>query len=151
MPRILVAIIGLAILAFVGVAGIQASLIEAGDDISVTNETFQSPSAGTVIQLDDSERSNAYYDANVTVYNASDVEMDPGVDYDWIQTNGTLKPLSGGDLAGDADGKITYSYQLTTDEEQRIAGLLAQLPRIIGVVLPVLGVIFLFVILRGAS
>lgn len=149
--RILLLAFGLLVIGIVGVGMLQAGLISGGDDIENVNETW-TPNAGTVTQLDDSELDNAYYDNETTVYNTSGttaVEMTEGTDYEWFESNGTVKALVGGDLDGATEATITYSYQLTTDEEERIAGMLAQLPRIAGVVLPVLGIVILLVFLRG--
>lgn len=147
--RIVLLAFGLFVIAIVGVAMLQSGLITGGDDITNVNESW-TPNAGSVTQLDDSELDNAYYDNETTVYNSTDVEMAEGSDYEWIESNGTVKALTGGDLAGEPNATITYSYQLTTDEEERIAGMLAQIPRVAGVVLPVLALLFLLLFLgRG--
>lgn len=149
--RILLLPIGLLIVAIVGVGMLQAGLISGGDDISNVNETW-TPNPGSVTQLDDSELDNAYYDNETTVYNTTGstaVEMTEGTDYEWTESNGTVKAISGGGLDGATEATITYSYQLTTDEEERIAGLLAQIPRAAGVFLPLLGILVLIVFLRG--
>lgn len=150
--RIVLLAFGLFVIAIVGVAMLQSGLITGGDDITNVNESW-TPNAGSVTQLDDSELDNAYYDNETTVYNTSGtdaVEMTEGTDYEWIETNGTVKALTGGGLDGASEATITYSYQLTTDEEERIAGMLAQIPRVVGVALPVLALLFLLLFLgRG--
>lgn len=150
--RVILLPFGLLVIALVGVAALQAGLISGGDDITNVNETW-TPNAGSVTQLEDSELDNAYYDNTTTVYNTTGstaVEMDEGTDYEWIESNGTVKAIAGGGLDGATEATITYSYQLTTDEEERIAGMLAQVPRIAGVALPVFGVLFLLLFLgRG--
>lgn len=149
--RILLLPIGLFIIAIVGVGAIQAGLISGGDDVTNINETW-TPSAGSVTQLDDSNLDNGYYDNETTVYNTSDdsaTEMEEGTDYEWFESNGTVKALSGGGLDGATEATITYSYQLTTDEEERIAGMLAQVPRAAGVFLPLFGIVVLLLFLRG--
>lgn len=149
--RILLLPIGLLIIAIVGVAALQAGLASGGDDIQNVNESF-TPSVG-INKLDDSELDNAFYDNDTNVYRTDttpDQEMEEGTDYLWHENNGTIEVLSGGDLDGASSAAITYSYQLTTNEEQRIAGMLAEIPRVAGVVLPVLAVLVLILFLgRG--
>lgn len=149
MTRAIVAIFGLGVVVVMMLAGVQAGLQNAGYEQTVVNETFQNPTAGTVITLDESNRNGAYYDRNVTVYDENGTEMAHGTDYDWTRDNGTLEPLAGGALAGDANGTITYAYQQTTAEQRRMAGLLAQLPRAVGLFLPVLAFVLFLILARG--
>lgn len=149
MPRIVIAFIALAILASVGVAGLQSSLETAGEDYDIENETW-TPDPGSVTELDNSNRAGAYYAENVTVYNESDVEMDAGDDYRWHSSNGTVEALAGGDLDGDSSATITYRFQQTTEDQRQFASLLGQVPRMMGFALPLGAVMFLFVLLRGA-
>lgn len=144
------AVLGLAILAMLGAVAFEAALENAGTDVTVANETF-TPTADTVIQLDDSGKDLAYYSHNVTVYDENDTVMNPGSDYTWFTGNGTIKPLSGGALAGDTTAKITYAYQLTTQEQQELAALAGELPRAIGLMFPALALIVLFAMLNGGG
>lgn len=146
--RQLFAFVALVILAIMAVAGFQMALINAGEDVTVVNETF-TPSADTVITLDDSNIDGAFYEESVVVYNNSSVEMTEGTDYTWFQKNGTIKPLSGGDLAPDDEGTITYSYQETTQEQRDMAQILGFLPEILGFALPLLALLAFLVFARG--
>lgn len=148
MPRVALAFIALAVIATVAVAGLQAGLESAGENELVVNETF-TPDAGNVTQLDESNRTGAYYAENVTVYDENGTEMDAGTDYTWFAGNGTVKTLTGGALEGDSDATITYAYQQTTAEQRQMAALLGQLPRVIGFALPIGALFVLFVFLRG--
>lgn len=148
MSRAIVAALALAVLAISGAYAVEASLETAGEDHLVTNESF-TPTSDTVITLDDSNIDGAYYDHNVTVYNGSDSVVDEGSDYEWFEGNGTVKPLSGGDLAGDAYANITYGYQQPTAEEEAAAALLANIPQLLGLVLPAIGLVIFLAFLRG--
>lgn len=146
--RILIAIIGIAMLAMVGLTATHAALENAGDDITVTNETW-TPDAGNITQLNDSDRTGAFYASNVTVRDENDTLQDPGTDYDWLEENGTIRAVTGGGLDGDANATVTYEYQLTTDEQRRMAVLLSRLPTLVGYVLPVLAIVFLLRFVGG--
>lgn len=147
MARAVLGIIGIAIIAMVATAGLQAGLENAGEDRVVTNETW-TPDAGNVTTLDESNRNGAYYAHNVTVYNSTDVKMDRGSDYEWFVGNGTVKALTGGDLDGEQNATITYSYQQTTAEQRQLAALLGQLPRLMGLALPIGALLLLFIFLQ---
>ena len=151
MVRVILAVIGLAILASVAVAGLQVSLEDAGEDFDVTNETW-TPNAGTVTTLEESNRNGAYYseDSAVDVYDENGTEMDEGTDYEWFGANGTVKALTGGGLDGDSSATITYSFQQTTAEQRGMAALLGQLPRVMGFALPIGAFLFLLFLVRGA-
>lgn len=148
MVRIILAVIALAILASVAVAGLQAGLEDAGVDHDIANETW-TPDAGNVTTLDESHRAGAYYAHNVTVEDENGTKMEYGTDYIWYPGNGTVKALSGGGLDGDASATIDYSFQQTTQEHRGMASLLGQVPRVMGFALP-LGVVFLlFMLVRS--
>lgn len=123
------------ILAIGGIFAITPAFQAAGEDITNVNETFQNPTGGDVIQLEDSDRTGAYYDDEVSVFDETGAEMEAGTDYEWFQTNGTLKVLSGGDLAGDDNGTITYGYDQTTETQRQQATVLGYL---LGMVEPLL-------------
>lgn len=149
MSRAIVAALALIILAISGAYAVEASLESAGDDHTITNESF-TPTADTVIALSESNRGRAYYNHNVTVYDDTTTEMDPGTDYTWFVGNGTIKPLSGGDLAGDTSATITYGYQLPSEREQTMATLLSYIPQLLGLFIPAIGLIIFLAFLRGA-
>lgn len=148
MSRAIVAVFGLAILAISGGYALEAALEGAGENHLVVNETF-TPAAGSVTQLDESERAGVYYDHNVTVYDETGSEMTAGTDYRWFPGNGTIKTLTGGGLDGDASANATYGFQVPSDEERAGAALLANIPSFLGLVLPFAAVVIFFAILRG--
>lgn len=115
--RAFIALVLVAVILLGGVAAYQQQIVSSAEATAVGNEGFQSPTAGEVIQLDQSNLTGAYYSDNETVRNDSDVEMEEGVDYEWLN-NGTIRPLSGGDLAGDANGTIDYHYRQTSPEQR---------------------------------
>jgi hypothetical protein len=129
--RAILALIAIGILAMGGLAGMQAGLENAGTDNVVTNETW-TPDAGNVTTLEESNRSGAYYGDNVTVYDENGTQMDLGEDYEWYVGNGTVKALVGGDLDGDSEATITYSYQQTTKEQRDLTAMAGQVPRAFG-------------------
>lgn len=147
--RVLVAIFVTAILVMMGLAGYQAALEDAGSNNTVVNETW-TPNAGSITVLDDSQLTGAYYSEDVTVYNDTGVEVDEGADYVWFETNGTVKAVSGGALDGEPSATITYSYQLTTQEQRDMTAVLSHIPQAMGTALPVFGVILFLLAFRGA-
>lgn len=151
MVRALVAIFALAIVLTAGVMGLQASFENAGSNEVVINETFTPGTGGNVVTLDDSEKSAAFYtsDNETVVYNGSDTEMEEGTDYEWIEQNGTVKVLSGGDLAGDSSAKISYSYQLTTEEQRQWARVMGALPQALGLAFPFFLLVLLLLLVKG--
>lgn len=148
MARLVLAIVALAILGSVGVAGLQAGLENAGEDRTITNESW-APDPGNVTSLKYSSQTGAYYSSNATVYNATGVEMEDGVDFEWFAGNGTVKALSGGDLDGDASAEISYQLQQTTEEQRQFVAVLGHIPRVMGFALPFGAVVFLFILVRG--
>lgn len=148
MTRAVVAIFGLVIVLGIAFSGYQAALSDAGEDIEITNETW-TPDAGNVTELDHSNLDHTTYDAEVTVRDENGNLSDAGVDYEWIQSNGTVKALVGGNLEGDASATITYAYQTSTQEQRDVAATLGLLPRVVGIALPFLGAVLFFVLLNG--
>lgn len=146
--RLFVVAAAIAILAIMAITGIQASLETAGEKVVVENETF-TPSAGSITILSDSQINGAFYNDTVDVYNNTGGVMDAGTDYQWFESNGTLKTLAGGDLDGEIEGKITYDYELTTKEQRSIAKVLGEIPMAMGTSLPVFLIIFFLIALRG--
>lgn len=131
--RAVIAIIALVVLGAMGVWGMQASLVNAAEDRTVQNETF-TPNSGNITTLEHSNQNHTWYSDNVTVYDENGTVMDYGDDYLWFQSNGTLKTLAGGQLAGDTEGTVTYSYSQTTEEQRQ----LAEIPNLIPMVLALL-------------
>lgn len=148
MSRAVVGLLALVILSIGGVYATQAALENAGEDHFVTNETW-TPDAGNVTTLEESNRNGAYYDTNVTVYDENGTEMDSGTDYKWYTGNGTVKALVGGGLDGDSSATISYGFQQTTAEQRALAGTLAKIPGMLGLILPVGLAVFFFAFLRG--
>lgn len=140
MPRAIAAIFALIIMVTAGIYGMQVTLEGAGDNYSVTNETWTSD-PGNVTILDESNREGAYYadGTDVTVYNVTssgDVEMVEGTDYEWIADNGTVKALSGGDLDPATDATISYSFQQTTEEQRELTSMIGLLPNAVALAIP---------------
>lgn len=148
MPRAIVAIMAIVVVGAVAVFGLQAAAVDAGTDRSVDGESF-TPDAGNVTALDHSNLDDVTYDEGVTVYDSEGGVVNPDSDYVWYQGNGTLRTVAGGALDGDASATIDYGYQTRSEDQQALIGLVAMLPRIVGVLVPVLGVALLFVLLRG--
>lgn len=145
VARMLLAIITLVILAAMASVVFQASLESGGEQVTIENETW-TPDAGNVTTLDESSRSDAFYKNVTTVYNndtSPPTEVDRGDDYVWIEENGTIKAVQGGALDGVSSALITYEYADVTNEQRQFAGLLGQIPRIIGLALPIMALIVL--------
>lgn len=146
--RVIIAALAIAILAIVGSVALEAALENAGEDNTISNETW-TPNAGNVTELDDSNRNGAYYSHNVSVYDSTGTEVAPGDDYEWFTGNGTVKAVTGGALDGESSANITYSYQQTTEEHRTLAALLGRMPQLMGMALPVFLIVGLLAILRG--
>jgi hypothetical protein len=149
MAQRVLAFIMVAVLLSAGLFAADAAFTEAGEDKSNINETFQNPTAGDVLQLDDSEVTGAFYDNETIVYNDSTVEMSAGTDYEWIQDNGTLRPLAGGELAGDTNGTISYSYDETTAEQRGLADGMQLIFDALPGIFIVGALVFFLLIIRG--
>lgn len=148
MPRAIVAVFALIIMVTAGIYGMQASLEGAGENHTVTNETWTSD-PGNVTILDESNRTGAYYadSTDVTVYNLTDtgdVEMEPGTDYEWIPDNGTVKALAGGDLDPATDATISYSFQQTTEEQRGLSSMIGLLPQALALAIPAFVLVLFF-------
>lgn len=148
MVRAVLGLITIGLLAMMALGGYQAALASAGSDVTITNETW-TPDAGNVTQLDESGREDAYYDQTVTVRDENDSLMQAGSDYEWHESNGTVKALSGGDLDGDDNATITYGYEEPTREQQRLTGALSQIPRVMGYLVLFAPVLILLLFVRG--
>lgn len=149
MARAIVALFGLVIILGAGTLAMHAGFVNAGEDQTVVNESF-TPGSGGVVTLDESNNRNAFYapDNETTVYNGSDVEMEEGTDYEWIQKNGTVDVLSGGDLAGSGSSNITYSFQETNEEQRQWADVFGSINRGLGLIIPVLGFVLLLLLIK---
>jgi len=143
-----VVFIGLAIVAAVGVFGLQSSLAGAGEQATIEDESF-TPNAGTVQTLDRSKLANTYYNATVQVRDENGDRSFDGTDYRWFASNGTIKPLTNGNLAGDSTATITYSYRTTTETQRQLTALTANIPRLTGLLLPLGFALAMFAALRG--
>lgn len=140
--RALIAIIALVVLGAMGIWGVQASIITAAEDTTVQNETF-TPDAGNITTLEHSNQDHTWYSDNATVYDENGTLMDYGDDYLWYQSNGTLRAVSGGGLDGDTEGKVTYSYAQTTEEQRELAQIPSLIPTILAVLVMALPLVFL--------
>lgn len=128
--RAVIAIIALVVLGAMGIWGLQASLVNAAEDRTIQNETFV-PDAGNVTTLEFSSMNHTWYGDDVTVYDENGTLMNNQTDYLWHPSNGTITTLSGGELAGDAEAKITYTFAQTTESQRQ----LAQIPNLIPIIL----------------
>lgn len=146
MTRAVVAIAAVILLASAGVYGFEAALATAGEDITIENETW-GPDAGNVTELNRSNEEGAFYEESVTVRDENGTLSKAGEDYEWIDSNGTVKALEGGTLDGDTEAGITYSYEQTTEEQRQLAGVLAWLPRLIGLAAPAFVVVLFLLFL----
>lgn len=138
----------LLLVVFAGVYAFQAGLADAGQDNVIENETW-TPDAGNWTTLEYSQIDNAYYTEEVTVHGNSGDLMVEGTDYEWNASDGRVKAVAGGDLAGGQDATISYGYEQTTKEQRELTGLLALLPRIVGVVFVVVGFLLFLMFING--
>jgi len=148
MTRAIAAIFVLLLVAVGGVYGLQTALEDAGENELVVNESW-TPNAGSITVLDESERTGAYYANDTVVYGENDTEMDRGDDYEWFDTNGTVKAVVGGDLDGDSTALITYAYQQTTGEQRQLTAMLSNIPTSVGLIFPAFVFVVAILLLRG--
>lgn len=148
MTRAVVAIIGIVLVGGVAVWGLQAAAADAGAETTIDGETF-TPDAGNVTELDHSNLADTYYSESVTVRDGGGNLVDPGADYVWDEDNGTIQTVSGGALDGASSATISYDYQTTTSDQNALIGITAMLPRVMGVLAPLLGVALLLLFLKG--
>lgn len=137
--RALFVLLAVALLVLVGASAADSALVQAGDEQTVTNETW-SPNAGSVTTLDESNRNDAYYDDTVDVWDENGTAMDSEQDYVWYRTNGTIKTVEGGRLAGDSDANITYGYAVTSEVQRDFASVFAGGFDVAGIMVFVLGI-----------
>lgn len=129
-----------------GVTALEQSFSEAGNQQTVTNETF-TPDGGNITTLSESNRDDVIYNRSVTIYDDSGtdttVASEPE-DYRWFESNGTLKTNETGSLAGDSSANITYGYFDSTEQKIGAQQLTSFLPRLFGLMLP-LGLVIAFI------
>jgi hypothetical protein len=134
--RVVGVFLALAILAATAVFGIQGALAGAGDRQQIDGETF-TPVVGSAVSL---ERSNlgadVYYNDSVAVVDENGDTAYEGRDYRWLERNGTIVALAGGNLDGDSSATVDYDYRRTTQTQQELAALASQVPRSISYILP---------------
>jgi len=146
MPRIVVAVVGVLLIAATGSIAMQAAVESGADQRTIVNETFTPASAGQVATLSASDRDDVTYSRTraVTVYNVSGERMVPGDDYEWVRSNGTVRTLADGGINNTASANITYGYARPTQSQQELAVMLAQIPQMVGLAAPFLAfVLFL--------
>lgn len=148
--RLLVVFFALAVLMAGSVVALQAGLEDGGEEYEIVNETW-TPDAGNVTVLDESNRPGAFYDPTVMVYDETGAEVDKGDDYLWYDENGTVQAVTGGQLDGDTSANITYSFSQTTEQQRRFVALLGQVPRAVGLALPIGVVIAFLAFARGGG
>lgn len=148
MSRAVVAILGIVLVGGVAVFGLQAAAADAGDKTTIEEETF-TPTTGEITVLEHSNLNDTYYDETVTVLDGNNDRVDAGTDYVWYERNGTIKPLPGGELDGASGASITYEYQTTSSDQRAIIGITSMLPRVMGVLTPLLGVALLLLFLKN--
>lgn len=104
-------------------AGWGEAVEESGDLQTVTNESW-TVDQGNVTKLNDSNRFDAVYESDVTVYNASDVEISADGNFTWFQSNGSIRAATGSTfLADGSTAKITYEYHNETDDQTAVKEL----------------------------
>jgi len=148
MSRAVVVVLVLIVIALGGVYMYEASLEDAGENVTITGESW-TPNAGSVTELEHSNQTGAFYDEEVTVYDSNGNEMEAGTDYRWFVGNGTVKALQGGGLDGETTATIDYGYSQTTEQHRDFANLVAYIPMLIGIMAPAFVAIIAYSFLRG--
>jgi len=133
-----IGLVALALLAFVGVAAVQATVLDAGEQFDVNSEEFE-PDAGNYTTLDNSRLDGATYDPNPTVFQNNGAVADEGEDYKWNASDGTILVVEGGDLDTNKNATIDYEYTVPTDEQSQLANATAFSFDVAGYLIIVLG------------
>jgi hypothetical protein len=127
--RAIIVVVAVALLLVTGLAAVDAAVTSAGDETTVTNETW-TPDAGNVSTLSASNQDLTQYapdrprEIQVFDENGSPVAS-PG-DYVWNQDNGTIKAVTGGELDGDASANISYSYSEITQYQAQTGSTIGE-------------------------
>lgn len=116
-------LVAIALLASAGV--VHYSLASTGDQSAFT-EDFDPGTNQTHVTLNESNRNSVYYTSQVTVVDENDSTMRPGIDYNWHESNGTLNVLDDGQLDGDANATIDYSYRIPNQQQRTFASMLGE-------------------------
>lgn len=114
-------LVAVGILIVGGYTAMSHANAEATPGTTVTNETW-TPNTGTFVELDNSRLNQTFYDANVTVYNSTDAEMTAGADYVWDDSfeEGTIKAVTGGNLDGEPNATVTYTYHEPSNTQRGV-------------------------------
>ena len=119
--------------------------IPATEQVTVTNETVtQDVGNWTAVDAADKEGVKGFLD-NEVVYNSSDTELTEGTDYEWNETDGTIKFLSTASTTDGNNANITYTYDYMGDDQVSTVQRISQAMLLGGVVIIVL---FAAVVLR---
>jgi hypothetical protein len=123
MTQRIIALVALSLLFILGIAGVQAAVLNSGEQVNFENEEFTAD-VGNVTQLNNSGLP-VVYDESVTVErvknNGNTQTLIEGQDYEWIRDNGTVKTLSGGELNDGDTARIDYGYNAPDEEESAFA------------------------------
>lgn len=125
MTERIVLVVSLALIFGGGVVAINASYASTGEQTTITGEGW-TPDTGNVTTLNNSNLETAIYDPAVKVYDENGTRVMAAEDYTWYRSNGTIKALSGGELANDASATITYEYSEPDSSARTVAGLLGR-------------------------
>jgi hypothetical protein len=119
-----------AVLLLGGIAAVDAqyqSAAATNAQVVATDETVDTSACGTnnVCSLNNSHLQGVIYypGGNVTVRNSTDVLMQEGRDYEWVQSNGTLNVLS--TRLDNQQATITYGYAVPSSEQTNVQELFA--------------------------
>jgi len=143
--RAIIALVGIALFALIGVIGMNAALANNTSTTSITDEDW-TPDAGNITELNKSNLEAADYNETVTVRDSTGTVMSNETDYTWFDGNGTVKATVGGGLDGESEATISYGYERAPDDQVELAVTLSQLPASAGAILP-FGVILIFLLL----
>lgn len=111
-------VIGVGVLLFAGLWGLQAQREQAvrgnGDQTDIVNETISTANAtGEVITLNESNRDAVVYDGieSIDLYQNS-TNLDPSGNWDWIAENGSVQITdpTGLNTSTNATANVSYGY-----------------------------------------
>ncbi len=139
--RIAIVLIAVPVLLVGGIAAVDSSLEEAGNETTVTDESFE-PVGGDTTTLNQSDVDGAIYDETVTVEsNGTTYESDGNYSWDGgLDGNGTISVVENSSLSNQSTATIDYGYTKTTEHQRFISGMLGDMFNTGGLMVIVVGI-----------
>lgn len=117
-------LIALAIILLLGFSAVDAGYTAAGTNHSVSSESWTAD-VGNWTELNNSNIEGALYQEDELVKDSGGAKMSEGTDYQFNNSTGEVKALSGGGLSDGESATISYNYTTYTEHQQGFLALFA--------------------------